>query len=84
MGNNAPIPASLAPFLQEYDLAQLNPQTDARLLIERALQYGNRAELRWLFAQYPRGQIADWVKRYGSERLPRPHLDFWKIVLEIP
>ena len=48
-----PIPESLAPFLQEYNLAQLNPQTAAPLLIERALQYGNLAELRWLFAQYP-------------------------------
>jgi hypothetical protein len=78
-----PIPASLAPFLQEYNLAQLNPQTAASLLIERALQYGNRAELRWLFAQYPRKQIVEWVKRFGMERLPHPHIDFWRLVLEI-
>lgn len=81
--NSTPIPQSLAPFLQEYNLTKLDPQTAAPLLIERALQYGNRAELRWLFAQYPRQEIVDWVKRYGKERLPHPHIDFWRVVLEI-
>jgi hypothetical protein len=77
------IPQSLAPFFQEYDFAQLDPQSAAPLIIERALQFGTRAELRWLFAQYPRGQITDWVKRFGKDRLPQPHLNFWKIILEI-
>jgi hypothetical protein len=77
------IPQSLAPFLQEYNLASLDPQTAAPLLIERALQYGNRVELRWLFEQYPREEIADWVKRFGKDRLPHPHIDFWQVVLEI-
>jgi hypothetical protein len=77
------IPPTLAPFLQEYDLAQLDAQTSAPLLIERALQYGSRAELRWLFGQYPRSQITAWVKRFGDERLPHPHIDFRRIVLEI-
>lgn len=82
--NNIPIPASLAPFLQEYDLARLDPEPAASILIERTLQYGNRSELRWLFHQYPRSDIAAWVKRFGAERLAHPHLDFWRIVLEIP
>ena len=77
------IPHSLAPFLQEYNLEQLDAQTAAPLLIERALQYGNRLELRWLFAQYPRQQIVEWVKRYGRDRLPHPHIDFWMLILEI-
>jgi hypothetical protein len=81
--NSTPIPQSLAPFLQEYNLANLSLQTAAPLLIERALQYGNRVELRWLFAQYPREEIADWVKRFGKDRLPHPHIDFWQVVLEI-
>jgi hypothetical protein len=81
--NKTSIPASLAPFLQEYDLARLNPQTAAPILIERVLQYGNRAELRWLFRQYPRPLIIEWVKHFGAERLAHPHLDFWRVVLEI-
>ena len=80
---DTPIPSSLAPFFQEYDLGRLDPRRDSATIIERTLQYGNRVELRWLFSQYPREQIRAWIKRYGKERLPHPHLDFWKIVLEI-
>lgn len=77
------IPSSLAPFFQEYDVARLDLQTAAPIIIERALQYGDRAELHWLFSQYSRGQIKDWVARFGGERLPHPHLDFWRIVLDL-
>jgi len=77
------IPSTLAPFFQEYDFERLNPQTAAPLIIERALQFGNRAELHWLFAQYSRTQIVDWFNRYAKERLPNPHRAFWQIVLEI-
>ncbi len=78
-----PIPTTLAPFFQEYDLRQLNPQRDSATIIERALQFGDRAELCWLFHEYPREQIINWVKRFGQEKLPHPHVDFWRIVLEI-
>jgi hypothetical protein len=80
---NTPIPQSLAPFLQEFDLAELKPQTAASLIIERSLVYGSRAELRWLFKEYLQAQIADWVERFAGDRLPHPHIDFWKVVLEI-
>jgi hypothetical protein len=79
----ASIPRSLAPFLQEYNLEQLDAQNAAELLIERTLQYGSRAELRWLFSQYPCAQVVAWIKRFGKDRLPHPHIDFWLLVLEI-
>ena len=77
------IPLTLAPFFQEYAFDQLDPQSAAPLIIERALQFGNRAELHWLFRQYPRTQIVDWFTRYAKERLPNPHRAFWQIILEI-
>ncbi|MBM3179121.1 MAG: hypothetical protein FJZ86_02070 [Chloroflexi bacterium] len=77
------IPATLAPFFQEYDFARLKTQSDSATIIERTLQFGNRAELRWLFTEYARAQIADWFRRYAKERLPDPHITFWRIVLEI-
>lgn len=77
------IPHTLAPFFQEYDLARLDIKLDAAMIIERTLQFGNRMELRWLFAQYPRSQIVEWIARFGKERLPNPHRNFWQIVLEI-
>jgi hypothetical protein len=78
------IPSTLAPFFQEYDLTQLEPQRDAATIIERTLRYGTRAELRWLFSTYSRSEIADWVHRWGAFGLPAPHLAFWRLVLGLP
>jgi hypothetical protein len=47
------IPASLAPFFQEYELDQLTLEGSAATIIERILQYGNREEIHWLFSHYP-------------------------------
>ena len=77
------IPASLAPFFQEYDLEQLSLERSAGTIIERTLQYGNRAEIRWLFSQYTPQRIRDWVQQWGEMALPEPHLTFWRLVLEI-
>ncbi len=77
------IPLTLAPFFQEYDIAKLNMQTDSNTIIERALQFGNRTELRWLFLVYSREQITAWVTRFGKDKLPQPHRAFWQIVLEV-
>ena len=78
-----PIPQTLAPFFQEYDLAKLNLQTDSHTIIERALQFGNRTEIKWLFTTYSTEQITAWIKRFGKEKLPQPHRTFWQIVLEV-
>jgi len=78
------IPASLAPFFQEYNLARLDLQRSASTIIERVLQYGSRLEIRWLFGVYPRQQVADWVQRWGKYALPEPHLTFWRLVLDLP
>jgi hypothetical protein len=77
------LPSTLAPFFQEYDFERLDPQNAAPLIIERTLQFGNRVELRWLFAQYSRTKIIDWVRHFGKDRLPNPHLTFWQLILEI-
>lgn len=79
-----PIPASLTPFFQEYDLSRLDLQKDSFTIIERTLQFGNRAEVRWLFHTYSEEQIRTWVKNYGKERLPQPHRNFWQVILGIP
>lgn len=76
-----PIPLTLAPFFQEYDLTCLDPRRDANTIIERVLRYGTRAELRWLFATYPGEQVAEWVEQWGAHGLPAPHLAFWRLVL---
>ena len=77
------IPSTLKPFFQEYDLSDLAAERDAHTIIERVLQFGNRAEIKWLFTTYSQRQISDWVRRFGGKKLPQPHRTFWQTVLEI-
>jgi hypothetical protein len=77
------IPASLAPFFQEYDLDQLTLERSAATIIERTLQYGNREEIRWLFSHYNHQHIRSWVQQWGRLALPEPHLTFWRLVLDL-
>lgn len=78
------LPHSLKPFFQEYDLTQLDVQRSAATIIERVLQFGNRAEIRWLFQVYLRQHIRDWVGQWGAYALPEPHRTFWRLVLDLP
>ena len=39
------IPLTLAPYLPECDLTDINPERDADILIERTLEYGDRGEV---------------------------------------
>jgi hypothetical protein len=77
------IPLSLSPFFQEYDITTLTPEKDAHTIIERVLQFGNRAEIKWLFEVYPKEQIIEWINNFGMDKLPQPHRTFWKLVLDI-
>jgi hypothetical protein len=75
------IPHSLAPFLQEYDIENLDPQRAKATLIERTLRYGSREELRWLFQRFGEAAVAAWVCDWGRYGLPPAQLAFWRLVL---
>ena len=77
------IPESMTIFFQEIDPAQLNLTRDADTIIERTLRFGNRAELRWLFACYGRPRIAAWVRDMGESRLPERPLAFWRLLFDL-
>lgn len=83
MTNLHAVPSSLAPFFQEYNLVELNPQKDAATIIERTLRFGTRLELRWLFSEFSHAQIKAWIRAWGKFALPEPHLSFWRLVLEL-
>jgi hypothetical protein len=78
-----PIPLTLKPFFQEYDITKLIAEKDSHTIIERVLQFGNRAEIKWLFEVYAQTEISAWVRQFGRDKLPEPHRIFWRVVLEI-
>ena len=73
----AGIPVTLRPFFQEYVLEDLDPERSAFTVIERTLAWGDRQELRWLFAHYGPARLAAWVRQAGWRCLPRRRLIFW-------
>jgi len=77
------LPESLYIFFQEFDPSHLDLIRDTELIIERTLRFGNRVELRWLFAHYGRQRIASWISDMGRYRLPKRHLSFWSLLLDI-
>jgi hypothetical protein len=75
------VPRSLAACFQEYGLDVLDPMQHEHLIIERVLAYGNRKELRWLFALYGRTRITAWVQEWGARRLPWRRYNLWCVLL---
>ncbi len=71
----------LAPFFQEYNISKLTPEKVAHTIIERVLQFGDRAEIEWPFGVYAQEQVTAWVKRFGKDKLPQPHRELLEIVL---
>lgn len=77
------IPRTLAPFFQEYTFDKLDATRDAELVIERTLAWGNREELRWLFATYGVEHIREWVERKGWGYLPKRRFNYWCLMLDV-
>jgi hypothetical protein len=77
------IPASAAPFFQEYHFEELTPEGQPGLVIERILAFGNRPELRWLFEQYGAPAIRQWLVESGAHRLPRLRYNLFCCLLDV-
>ena len=79
----AGIPVSLRPFFQEYRLEDLDPDRSAFTVIERTLAWGDVHELRWLFGQYDRDRLAEWVRTSGWYLLPRRRFHYWRCFFDL-
>ena len=80
----AKIPASTAPFFQEYDFSALDPTRHAALIIERILALGNRAEVRWLIETVGKKDIREWLVQSGRQRLPSRRYHLWCLIFDAP
>ena len=78
-----PIPSSLQPYFQEYDLADLRLRRDANLIIQRTLEYGTWAEVRWLFQAYSRQRIQRFLREHGERWLKPVTFNYWRKLLRI-
>jgi Family of unknown function (DUF6922) len=76
-----PIPRSLQPYFQEYDLAELSLRRDADLIIQRTLEYGDWDEIRWLFQDYPRERVRRFLREHGERWLKPVTFNYWRKLL---
>ena len=79
----AQIPDTLASLFLEYDFARLDVESDVQVIMERVLEHGTRSDLQWLFAQYGRDRIRDFVCRHGFRSLSQRAFNYWRLVLDV-
>ena len=48
------------------DPATIDPDKNAKYIIERIMDFGNDQEARWIYKQYPRSLLHDVVKKSRS------------------
>jgi hypothetical protein len=61
----------------------MNPDHYATVIIERILNRGTWAEIRWLLNHYGQSTIAAWVARHGYRRLDARAFHYWCWVLGV-
>lgn len=71
----------LRPYLWDADLDRLDPTRDAWVVIERLLEFGGDREIAFLFARYPRGEIARVVME--SRGLSPRTVNYWAICFHL-
>ena len=75
------IPVGLKPYFQEYDLNDLELARDANLIIQRTLDYGTWAEIRWLFETYKSKRIRLFLREHGERWLRPSSFNYWRKLL---
>jgi len=79
----AEIPASTRWLFPEYNFDRMNAEEFFPVIVERILNRGSWAEIRWLLDRYEKDRIAAWVQRHGYRRLDKRALHYWCWMLGI-
>jgi hypothetical protein len=76
-----PIPPSLKPYFQEYDLEDLRLRDAADLINQRTLEFGDWIEIRWLFKVYRLERIRCFLREHGERWLKPVTFNYWRKLL---
>lgn len=66
----------------DVDPKVIDPDKNARYIIERMLDLGDTPDLNWMFHYYPKKQIQEVVTT--SRTLHKKSANFWGLMLDIP
>lgn len=73
----AEIPPSTRWLFPEYNFEGMSAEEFFPVIVERILNRGSWAEIRWLLERYGKERVAGWVQRHGYRRLDKRALHYW-------
>jgi hypothetical protein len=77
------LPTDAAWLFPEYDFESMNLRDHRGVIIERMLERGSWAQVRWLFATYGEADVAKWVRRHGFRLLSKRSFALWRLTLGV-
>ena len=83
MSKKHDLPDSTAWLFPEYDFDSVGLESHSGVSIERLLERGTWAQVRWLFATYGEERVAEWVRRHGFRLLSRRSFALWRLALGV-
>lgn len=77
------LPQSSQWLFPEYDFARMRADKYSGVIMERIINRGSWAEIRWMLDTYSKREIAKWIRAYGYRRLDRRAFAYWCMMLGI-
>jgi hypothetical protein len=77
------LPPSLLPLLWDCRPETIDAETHAAFILERTLEYGSLAAVRWAMEAYGPERIKGFLRGRGLRTLSRKTLRFWTMLLGI-
>lgn len=77
------LPEDAAWLFPEYEAESIRLDSHQGVILERILEKGSWAQLRWLFATYGEATVAEWVSQHGFRLLSRRSFALWRLALGV-
>jgi hypothetical protein len=77
------LPADSDWLFPEYDFEKINLESHRGVIIERILEKGSWAQIRWLFTTFSEAKVTLWVRQHGFRLLSRRSFALWRLVLDV-
>ena len=77
------IPAKLQSVLCSYDMHKIDVDNSKKLIIQRVLNYGEWADLKWLYRTYSEEEIKKVVRNPSRGIWFENVLNFWCLMLNV-
>jgi hypothetical protein len=82
--NDIEWPSAVRSLFWEYDVSDLDGETDRDLILRRVLSEGNWETIQWLRGRLGDAGLRQWIEARDGDILSPRQLRFWELVLDLP